>query len=445
MDENRRQAVAFFRYQVIAPLLNKDAGEPMKNAIARLAANYYNIPGCEHPRQISAKTIEEWLYLYRKSGHEALKPAKRKDAGESKAINDAIGEIIEQMLTERPELDGPNVLKELVARGLIAEGELSLSSFYRFRKARNLTKQWSQGTTFRAYEFDYPCDCFQTDVLYGPNLPGKDGKCRRTYLIAVIDDCTRVIAHGQFYFDQNLGSFLDTLKQALMKRGTPRRLYLDNAFVFRSNHLLRITAALGIHLIHSRPYQPEGRAKIERYFRTVRTQFLSRIDPGVVQTLEELNSLFWAWLEGEYHVRKHRTLDEAPLDKWLRLAQYARPLPQVVDLDVLFMHQVERRVCIDGTFQVDKVRFEAPLDLVGQKVQVHYDPNDLRKVYLSCQDQKMGLAYPLDAQANSRVSRDPRPESKKAESQLRLQSLYRLREQYQEVKHGNAENHPAAN
>ena len=115
MDEERRQAVAFFRYQTIAPLLNKSPGESLREAIVRLSEKYYEIPGYVQPRKISAKTVEEWYYLYRKGGHELLRPARRKDAGESKKINETTANAIEQILTDRPYLDGPNVLKELVA------------------------------------------------------------------------------------------------------------------------------------------------------------------------------------------------------------------------------------------------------------------------------------------------------------------------------------------
>lgn len=443
MNEKQRKAMGLFRYQVIAPLLNKSPEETMKKAIKRLAEKYYDVPGASVPRKFSYKTIEEWLYVYKNEGYEKLCPARRKDSGESKKITESVGNVIEEILRDRPSIDGATVLKELTARKVIEEGEISLSSFYRFRKSRKLTKQGlKSGTTFRAYEFENPCDCFQTDFLYGPKIFTRDQKFRRTYLIAVIDDCTRVVAHGQFYFDQNLESFLDTLKQAFLKRGVPRRLYLDNGQVFRSNHLMKITATLGIHLIHSRPYQPQGRAKVERYFRTVRTQFLSRIDSRTVHTLEDLNSLFWAWLEGEYHVRKHRTLNEAPLDKWLRLSEHARPLPDVVNLDMLFMHQVSRKVLLDGTFQINKIRFEAPLEFAGKKIKAHYDHNDYRRVFVSCEDNIMGVAYPLDLEANSRVRREEKPKVINSIPKTHLQSLYELRDRYQEAT--NAENNSTA-
>jgi hypothetical protein len=212
--------------------------------------------------------------------------------------------------------------------------------------------------------------------------------------------------HAEFYFEQHLRSLKDCLKQAMLKRGVPRRFYFDNGQIFRSRLLLALCARLGIQLMHTRPYQPQGRAKLERWFLTVRRSFLRRVDFDRCDGLDGLNRLLFAWVEGEYHQRPHRGLaGEKPLDRWLRLSNGIRPLPVDIDLDSLFRDQATRRVAKDGTLTMSGHRFEAGPNFIGRKVTVHFDPFDLRAVQVIADSGDSVVAYPVDLVANRRVRR----------------------------------------
>ena len=164
------------------------------------------------------------------------------------------------MLQANPELSAQLVFDELVAQELISPGEIKPSTFYRFRKAKRLHKKPAQAKTDRkAFSFDHPNDCWQFDTLYGPHLANVDGSRSRTYLYAILDDATRLICHGQFYTHHGLPPLQDCLKQALLKRGVPKKLYVDNAQIFSSRPMLLSCAELGIQLIHSKPYTPQVR------------------------------------------------------------------------------------------------------------------------------------------------------------------------------------------
>jgi hypothetical protein len=242
--------------------------------------------------------------------------------------------------------------------------------------------------------------------MYGPSLPTKDGWRRKTYLIAILDDATRVIVHAEFYFEQDLRSLKDCLEQAMLKRGVPRRFYFDNGRIFRSRVLLALCARLGIQLIHTRPYQPQGRAKLERWCLTVRRSFLARVDYDQCGGLDVLNRLLFAWIEGEYHQRPHRGLGrEKPLDRWLRLSDAIRSLPFDVDLDALFMDETRRRVGKDVTLTLGGRRFEAWPRFIGRKVTIRFDPFDLRSVLVSSDSGETVPAFPVDLSANRRVRR----------------------------------------
>jgi hypothetical protein len=238
-----------------------------------------------------------------------------------------------------------------------------------------------------------------------------DGRRGRTYLIAILDDASRLICHAEFYDEQHLRSLRDCLKQALLKRGVPRRLYMDNGRIFRSRLLLLVAARLGIQLLHTRPFMPQGRAKLERFFGSLRRGFLRRVDPNRVGGLDALNRLLFAWVEGDYHVRPHRGLDgETPLDRWMRLSAGIRPVPRDVDLDVLLLEQASRRVAKDGTFALKGRAFEAGPDLIGRRVDVRFDPFDLRRALIVVDDE-LRPVFPVDLRANRHVRRRSVPET----------------------------------
>ena len=418
--------VALFRYQIIAPLLSVTGPRgTQKREIEKIAARLH-----EHPRRgkvsVGVGTIEEWLLRYRRDGLDGLEDKRRRDLGTSRKIDSDLAEALAELAEGKPDLDGSGLLAELAATRKDISMP-SLSTLYRFLRSRGLDQRRAPGRKdHRAFAFDLAGDCWQGDVMYGPSLPAKDGQRRKTYLIAILDDATRVVVHAQFYFEQHLRSLKDCLKQAMLKRGVPRRFYFDNGQIFRSRLLLALSARLGIQLIHTRPYQPQGRAKLERWFLTVRRNFLPRVDCDQCGGLDAFNRLLFAWIEGEYHQRPHRGLDgEPPLDRWLRISDGIRPLPLDVDLDALFMDEVTRRIAKDGTLTLAGKRFEAGPRFIGRKVTVRFDPFDLRSVHVLVASGESVVAFPVDLSANRRVARLPVPD-KPSSTPPRLHSLDQL-------------------
>lgn len=428
MSDEHSRRLALWRYEIIAPLLGLDdtTRGSLKAALHRLAARTYPHPD-RGPVRFAEGTLEHWLYDYKQHGLGGLEPATRKDRGKSRRLDDTLAEAIESLATERPQLDGRALLLELRA----ADPERSvpsLSTLYRFLRARGLDQRRAPARRdHRAYAFDLAGDCWQGDIMFGPSLPSANGRRARTYLFAIIDDATRLVAHAQFYFEQHLRSLKDCLKQALLKRGVPRRLYFDNGKVFRSRLLLLVAARLGLHLLHTRPYQPQGRAKLERWFGTVRRGFLRRLDVDRLEGIDALNRLLFAWVEGEYHVTAHRGLDgERPLDRWMRLSEGIRPLPRDVDLDELFLDQTSRRVAKDGTFTLDGRTFEAGPGFIGLRVDLRFDPFDLRRVFLLAPDGTRVAVFPVDLAGNRRVRRHSGSDSSPSPAVAPLRSLARL-------------------
>jgi len=413
---------ALWRYQMIAPLLNLERGRGLlKRELDRLSRREH-----EHPVRgvvrIGRGTIEEWLYTYRREGLDGLLPRVRRDKGVSRRIDDEVAEAIVELAESRPELDGPILLQELASQFPRAGRLPSLSTLYRFLRARGLDQRRAPARRdHRAFAFDLAGDCWQADVMYGPRIPARDGMRRKSYLIAILDDASRLIAHAQFYFEQHLSSLKDCLKQAFLKRGLPRRLYFDNGQIFRSRQVLALAARLGIQILHTRPYQPQGRAKLERWFGTVRRGFLPQVDVDRLEGIEALNRQLFAWIEGHYHQRPHRGIEgETPLDRWLRLSEGIRPLPAEVDLDQLFLEETSRRVAKDGTIRLRGKVFEAGPRWIGQRIRVRFDRFDLRRVTLVDDGDEYQEIFPVDLSGNRHVRRETSSEYRpKTERPLR--------------------------
>ena len=419
--------IALWRYQVLGPLLSFAGPRgALRRALAQCAEQVHTHPQ-RGPLRIAPGTLEEWFYRYRREGLDGLVPKARKDRGASRRIDAELAERIVTLARGHVELDGPGLVAELRAGGVVSPP--ALSTLYRFLRAQGLDqRRVPRHRDHRAFAFDLAGDCWQTDVLVGPALPAPDGSRRKVYLIGVLDDATRLVPHAQFYPEQHLRSLKDCLKQAFLKRGLPRRLYADNGQIFRSRLVLQLAARLGIQLVHTRPYRPQGRAKLERWFGTVRTNFLARLDLDRLDGLPALNRLLWAWIEGEYHTRPHRGLDgETPLDRWLRLSEGVRPVPRDLDLDQLFLEETTRRVAKDGTLTLQGKPFEAGPRLIGARVKVLFDPFDLRHVLVIGPRGETQAVFPVDFAGNRRVARQTPPEPQPVAT-LPLHALERLAE-----------------
>ena len=158
-------------------------------------------------------------------------------------------------------------------------------------------------------------------------------RLRKTYLFAFLDDHSRLLPGYRWGYAEDTVRLAAALRPALASRGVPNAVYVDNGSAYVDTWLLRACAKLGVRLVHSTPGRPEGRGKIERFFRTVREQFLVEItgEPDVVgrhhvTDLAELNRLFAAWVETVYHRTVHSETGQTPLARWSgRLARSALP------------------------------------------------------------------------------------------------------------------------
>ncbi len=411
-DSELRQAVALFRYGLIADLVHRSPGTPgLYQRLQEKAAHEYTIPGTQRTR-VAAETLRDWLKLYRTGGFDALLPKRRADRGEPRRLPPAVIERLLAIKESNLSLSVRLVIAQARASRDVPETlALPRSTVHRLLAAHGLMhKRLDQPTDLdrRRFAFERAGELWMSDVLHGPSVYGADRRKRKTYLIAFIDDATRVIPYAAFAGSENTQAFLPVLKQAILRRGFCERLYVDNGASYRSHHLALVCAKLGIALIHARPYRPQGKGKIERFFRTLRAQLLSHLAPEDGASLEALNRRLHGWLEGEYHHSPHRGLDgQTPLERWAQSASEVRFPEPGLDLDALCLFEAVRKVQKDRTVSLNATLYEVDAALVGERVTLRYDPGAPpgRAIEVWHKDQHIQLAKPLDAYANCFVKR----------------------------------------
>jgi hypothetical protein len=259
----------------------------------------------------------------------------------------------------------------------------------------------------RRFSFEMASELWMSDVMHGPAVIVA-GRQRKTYLIAIIDDATRLVPYAAFALCETASAFLTVLEQAIRRRGVPKRIYVDNGSAFRAQQLSMVCAKLGITLIHARPYTPQGKGKMERWFRTVRLQLLPTLQPEDKKSIDAINRRLWAWVEGEYHRNPHRGLEgETPADRWATHSEDVRFPPD--DLSELFLFEQKRRVQADRTVALDGIAYEVDATLVGETVVLRYDPSrprEQRTVQIWHHGKRVQLARRVDVYANCFVKRD---------------------------------------
>src|SRR5882672_1539274 len=400
----KAEKLALFRYGVIAPLILEalPRGELTRRA-QEIAARHYDIPDSKRI-SVSVDTLLDWALRYRTGGFDALAPKPRQDRGQSRALTPQLASLIERLKRENPHRTGTTLLRELALSAGKDAPALSPSTLYRFLKQRGLSeRQLLAPQEHKKFEAEFSNQIWQADMLFGPWIRRPSGGRIQAFLHATLDDASRLIPHAQFYSSQGLDASLDCLRQAIAARGVPVRLYIDNAKIYRSQQLARIAASLGTLIVHTPPYQPEGRGKIERYFRTVRDQFLTNLDPKQSLSLEELNDRLWAWIENAYHRAEHSALGSTPLLRWQRDIEHIRQLPPATDLRRLFFYRLDRLVRRDCTFLLHNRFYEAPPHLSGQTIEVRFDPLDAADVEIYFQGQPQGTARLVDPVINAQL------------------------------------------
>jgi putative transposase len=358
------------------------------------------------PVRFTWRTIQTWWYYYRKHGITHT-PARADKGTIRKVTPEHLLEVIEQVLPSfhHKRANIAEIYRACIQRGLLQRSQVAPNTFRRIVKRFDLLKPADRQSPKARLAFAkaHANDMWQGDTLHGPYLEtGPRGKPLKTYLICFIDDASRVVPHGAFYDADNTPNLIDCFQNALYKRGLPKAMYVDNGSNYSAKEFSLICQRIGTVLIHTPVRDGAAKGKIERFFRTVRDQFLIR-DLSSIRTLQQLNTEFIGWLEDTYHQRAHSTIGMKPIDRFgLDLARI-RHLSDNPFCDELFLLESTRQVRADNTFSYNTRRYEAPRDLRNTTITIRHNRPDLHFPPIVYQDGlRLGEATLLDMVANDR-------------------------------------------
>jgi putative transposase len=426
MFDEMKQKIALFRFQVISPLLSiskLDRGQKEK-VLNELVSKEWEIPDSGRT-YIGRSTILEWLSIYEKSGRklESLYPRCRNDIGKCRSIDTETQLGLVNLKKQYPTASIPSIIKMAYEQKIILpEIPIAHVTVYRILKRNDLIHQEASGKKDRRkFETELSNDLWQSDCLHGPMVK-INGKLKKSFLFAFIDDHSRLIPHAQFFQQENLHYYMECLLIALCKRGIPRKLYVDNGPYFRSHRLQFTCASLGISLIYAKPYQPEGKGKIERWFRTVRMQFLGTVNDGI--SLEELNKRFDEYVNKIYHLSTHSSTGECPLQRYTRHVTLLRTAPK--NIRDYFRNRARRKVENDRTVSLSNKLFEAPINMIGKFIDLLWHDSDPDSVEAFYAEKSLGYIPIVDQKVNSRIKRERTGdyEMKEEEKQLKSGTLF---------------------
>jgi putative transposase len=405
MTEDEKMQVAVFRFSVISDFVTaiSMSRTEKKRLLREKCSRKWQIPFSEKTR-ISRGTIQRWCRIYRNSGGDlkSLYPKDRSDQGKARAMDEETCLSLIGLRLAMPALTVPQFIEQMNVQNRVTPGiVLNNSTVYRFLHQHNLmASQMKKPVDRRKFEAELPNDLWQSDVMHGPKVD-VDGKMRKTYLIAIIDDHSRLIVQARFYLSEKLSSYLDAFENAIAARGLPRKLYVDNGAAFRSRHLEYITASLSISLIHAKPYTPQGKGKIERWFKTVRGSFL----PLFKGTgLSQLNDALTRWVRNGYNKKIHSATGQTPFERFTRKMHCLRSAP--VNLKDHFRKVARRTVSKDRSVTLNGRLYEAPVALIGKRVELLYHGSQPENLEIKYQNKSFGLIRGVDLHVNCRVKRD---------------------------------------
>jgi putative transposase len=388
--------LAVWRYGIISHLLHRgDAEESLEHELIRLAAKTF-VGTDGRTVRYSPETLRKWLYRYRHGGLPALSDATRSTLGRHDAVPEELAERIFALRTEHPRWTLSRILARLIEEKRWNMVNPSRATLYRFAHSRNLQRDPHLAPLpAQAFAYQDFGQLWSADFLHGPKIKIKGVK-RKTYLHAIIDDATRYIVRSHFFLAEDTEVMIKELMAAITTHGKPLRFYTDNGACYASHHLKFACANLGTHLAHTPPGKPRGRGKIERFFRTVREQFLDG-DIPIAHTLDGLNKAYAQWL-GQYHNAVHGSLGISPLACRLSRKSACTTIPETINIEQLFRIKRRCRVYLDNTIRLKKRSYELTDALPGQRVEVWFMPWDLTQIWYG---PEMKPAKPVDLQRNA--------------------------------------------
>ncbi|MGH9181848.1 MAG: DDE-type integrase/transposase/recombinase, partial [Acidimicrobiales bacterium] len=374
MDNDLAEAIALHRWAVIAEGANPRLTPAERGVVVRAIATRAHAHPDGTERRYGRSTIDRWIRDYRAGGLAALRPRPRSDSGLVRARPELFDEAVALRL-ELPARSAAQIAEILWARHRVRVSPRTLRDQLR-RRGLHREALAAEPKVFGRYEAAAPNERWITDAVVDPWVPfPRTPASIRARLFVVVDDHSRLLVHGRFHAVENTRAGQEVLRSAVLRRGLPAVLYTDRGAPFANHTLARTCAVLGIRLVHSAPYSPEGRGKQERLNRYIRDRFIAEAEHAGIEDLGELNDRFEAWAEQVANRRVHAETSQIPVERWEaggppRAAEPAR-------LREAFLWVASRRVTKTATVSLEANQYSVDPALVGRRVELRYNPADL--------------------------------------------------------------------
>lgn len=404
-DEAKNQ-IALFRYGLISSLVNNTYEEKsMEEYYRKKASKSYVLNGKEI--KVRASTIKKWYTNYKKFGYNGLIPKTRTDLNTSRKLTlDAQQKIIDYK-KNFPHINGTLIYQKLIEEGYINQAIVSKSTVLKFIRDNYLLFGDDGKIDRRAFEMEFANQMWDADTSHGPYLTINNKKIK-TYLIALIDDASRLITSAKFYYEDNAINFQNTFKEGLKKYGIPKRIFLDNGKTYKNEQLSIICANCGMELIYTKPYSPQSKAKIERWFHTMKETWMRGINWVDIKDIDELNDMLNDFIN-EYNNKVHSSLinngvNISPRERWFKDQDQIRKIDNN-QIDEYFLHTAYPTIRADSIAHIKRIEYEVPTKYIGKKVTVKYDFQDRSKAWIYDNEKKVEAIHIVDKIANSKIKR----------------------------------------
>ena len=392
-SHDHSEVVALFRFSVISEAVSGRLTPAERGLIVRgLAARTWTTPEGV-ARSFSRGSIDRWVLAYRRGGLAGLRPAPRCDRGRARSQARWLEEAA-RMRRALPARSSAQIVDAIArAHGVMLSERTVRAYLAREGLSRQALAAISE-KAFGRFEASRSNEIWIGDVLHGPFVPHpRVAGSRRAKLFVLVDDHSRLLVHGRWMAEENTRAGQDVLRSAIARRGMPETLYVDNGAPYANHQLARACAVLGVHLVHSRPYKPQGRGKQERLNSYIRQSFIAEMEHKGIGDLDELNDYFMAWAEQVANTRIHAETRQAPIERFG--ADFTPAIPPPGLLGEAFRWSVVRKVTKTATINLFANRYGVDPALVGRTVECRFDPEDLAVIDIYDNGIAAGTATPF--------------------------------------------------
>ena len=405
MDQEKKNAIALMRYSVIAPLITGLSDD--YNSLTAFF-NHASAKGVMHPdgtiKHYAPGTIERWYRNYKINGFDSLIPNGRADLGKPRRLDWGLQEQIKYLKTNYPRMSASAIYRQLRDNGSIKYGEVSESTVNRYVNLLALQAKTTNNQDMRRYERPHINEVWCGDTSVGPYLKTSDGKKHKVFIIALIDDASRFIVGIDVFFNDNFINLMSVMKSAVAKYGRPQIFNFDNGSSFKNKQMELLAARIGSVIHYDQPYTPTQKAKIERWFRTMKDQWMSSLDIREFHSLDELRGNLLAYVH-KYNQTVHSSLNgKTPQDRFFSESERIRRLSDE-QIESSFLLEIERRVSADSVIVIDQIEYEVDCRFAKQRIKLRYSP-DFKDIFIVEADGTLTPIRLLNKTENAFVKRE---------------------------------------